>query len=136
MLMAYVCSGCGRREVLYNARDGVTPPSVGCRWCGAPARHSEPHRDVYAPDHVPAVGDRLFLDTSRATLVEAWRAFARQVWNAGDRPMKEMFPDGTSIAEAAEHMADREWALHDGHVPSVVEQTEEMERAMMAEVGR
>lgn len=62
-LMTYTCrdESCGKEEVIWNSRDGVTPMFVGCIFCkGSLARHTG--RDIYAPDHKPKSGERIFYD--------------------------------------------------------------------------
>ena len=78
-LMTYGCQGCGFREVIWNSRDGVTPFGVDCRRCGEGSLHIEWGRDVYAPDHNPARGDRYFRD---GLLAEA-RAIMRRRLESG-----------------------------------------------------
>jgi len=67
-------------EVVWNARDGVTPFVITLR-SGKPATHVNWRSDVYAPDHHPAIGDRIFTDLTpeRARFlaerqVDAWLA--------------------------------------------------------------
>lgn len=135
MLMRYRCQGCRYTEVIYNARDAVTPYTIACPRCsGTDHRHIDWHRDVFDPDHVPAVGDRVFLDTSRETLVEAARARVERWWDDAVYAMRDhplLGPLGK--VKAAEHLADEEWKQHDGHVPSVVTVDETLHRALTAE---
>lgn len=63
-LMQYECEKCHNIEVIWNSRDGVTPFIVDCRErdCDGSAQHARWNEDVYAPDHVPALGTRMFVD--------------------------------------------------------------------------
>ena len=62
-LMTYQCTTCGHSETIWNSRDGVTPFCIRCLACGRPdAQHVNWKADVYAPDHVPKKGDRVFID--------------------------------------------------------------------------
>lgn len=133
MLMAYTCEACKMRDVIYNARDGVTPFAVPCRMCdGGLMTHRNWTADVYAREHIPEVGDLMFLDTSAETLLAAKRQYVEGMWTDPDRPMSAMFPDKTK-AEVARALADEEWAEHDGHVPSLVTMTKVMRDALEAE---
>lgn len=60
LIQTYTCKN-GHRERIWNSRDGVTPFVVTCR-CGAEARHVSMRDDVYALEHVPAAGERIFAD--------------------------------------------------------------------------
>lgn len=61
MLMRYWCDG-EHPELIWNSRDGITPFSVRCHSCQLTAYHVDWHRDLYAPDYNPPLGDRYFRD--------------------------------------------------------------------------
>lgn len=77
-LMWYACA-CGHRERIWNSRDGVTAFGLQCPSCSEPnLRHVDWGRDQYAPDHVPAVGQRVWIDLTRERAQEiAQRTVAR-----------------------------------------------------------
>lgn len=66
-LMRYVVVSTGEEEILWNSRDGVTPFFMTSR-NGDEARHRSTRErpDRRAIDHVPAVGDRIFVDMTEA----------------------------------------------------------------------
>lgn len=69
-LMWYACP-CGHRERFWNSRDGVTPFGTVCPSCGKPdLHHVDFFRDVYAPDHKLAVGQRAWIGMTRERAVE------------------------------------------------------------------
>lgn len=62
-LMTYRCKSCGFTEILWNSRDGVTPFCVTCPKCGKlDQEHINWRGDVYAPEHIPESGQRIFID--------------------------------------------------------------------------
>jgi hypothetical protein len=62
-LMTYRCEECGFVEQIWNSRDGVTPFSIACHNCAKlAATHINWQHDRFLPDHVPASGERLFVD--------------------------------------------------------------------------
>ena len=68
----------GNEEWIWNSRDGVTPLVVTSRE-GHEARHAEWHRGRFLPQHLPAVGERIFITTTleiqrthRRTFVDRW----------------------------------------------------------------
>lgn len=68
--MWYACK-CGHQERIWNSRDGVTPFCTMCPSCGSPndvgsLQHVRWRDDVYAPDHKPAPGQRVWIDMTRA----------------------------------------------------------------------
>lgn len=67
-LMWYACP-CGHQERYWNSRDGVTPFCTRCPSCDSPKMGSLQHvrwkEDVYAPNHKPAHGQRLWVDMTR-----------------------------------------------------------------------
>jgi hypothetical protein len=83
-LMWYACSGkpdyeatrapgarlarspeCGHRERYWNSRDGVTPFGTRCPSCGGQLVHTDWPLDLYAPDHKPHHGQRVWIDMTR-----------------------------------------------------------------------
>ncbi len=65
MLMTYQCEKCGAKEIIWNSRDGVTPMfGSTCRqeFCNGETSHVNWQNDVYAPDHKPAAGERIWRD--------------------------------------------------------------------------
>src|SRR5690606_2697498 len=63
-LLRFVCTNpeCGKAEVIWNARDGIAPAVVECRYCGRAARHEPSAVDQRIPDREPRVGERVFID--------------------------------------------------------------------------
>lgn len=62
-LMTYRCKSCGFTETLWNSRDGVTPFCITCPNCGSlDQEHINWRGDVYAPEHIPEKGQRIFID--------------------------------------------------------------------------
>lgn len=61
MLMYYQCEACQQEEVIWNARDGVTPHGVACQACGGVMKHSDWARDVTEKRYVPEIGQRIFI---------------------------------------------------------------------------
>lgn len=69
-LMTYECKKCGRRETIWNSRDGVTPYTTNCRYCGGEAKHVDFHLDEYQPFFKPITGVRIFRDMTEQDKVE------------------------------------------------------------------
>lgn len=65
-LMNYRCK-CGHQEVIWNERDGVTPFTIPCPSCGdgMGMSHFAFFKDVYAPNHKPHFGQRVFCNRTR-----------------------------------------------------------------------
>lgn len=74
-LMQYQADDGSEIEMIWNSRDGVTPFVITLR-SGKQARHVNWGQDVYAPDHKPQPGDRIFTDL---TPERARRSAARMV---------------------------------------------------------
>lgn len=62
MLMRYRCEKCGKQEMIWNSRDGVTPFAVSCSVCPGMMQHVDFGGDIYSPDYKPGVGHRYFRD--------------------------------------------------------------------------
>ena len=76
-LMTYRDEVTGKKERIWNSRDGVTPFYVG------KAHHVEFDKDTFAPEHIPQIGDRVFVTETKAS---ARRGAERnvEVWWADD----------------------------------------------------
>lgn len=106
MLIPYVVRATGEREVIWNSRDGYTPSSVTSR-SGELAEPSDEY-STYAPLHVPAVGDRIFVDLTEARArvfaarrVERVQARERAGELDGLPPLHDLFPTREAAVESA-----------------------------------
>jgi hypothetical protein len=94
-LMWYACE-CGHRERIWNSRDGVTPFGFQCPSCKEPKlKHVDWKFDQHAPDHVPAVGQRIWIDLTRDRALEIARRTVAQV-------AKGKVPEGADLNRIAE----------------------------------
>lgn len=131
MLQTYRCPACEHTEKVWNSRDGVTPFMIRCRHCGGEANHIHWHADEYLPDHVPAVGDRIFVDLDPEEALRKRRDYVEQWWDEGETsggvtvpPMREhptLGPLGKDGAAAYLANGDMEWG--DG-TPHLIEVTD------------
>lgn len=76
-LMVYKCDVCGRREVYWNSRDGVTPFVTACPACEGDLVHVDWSADVFAPDHVPEPGQGVWIDMPESLKRPVARAAVR-----------------------------------------------------------
>jgi hypothetical protein len=119
--------GEGRRELLWNSRDGVTPYVVATRDGKGEMHHVEWSRDRYAPDHVPEVGDRIFVDLTRDLAAERATVYVEKHW--GNKEMNGVRASFSSKEEAIAQFADAWYG--EGGQPALVEVTEEMREEFM-----
>lgn len=114
-LMTYEGTTSGRRVIIWNSRDGVTPfyTHIGGEeykhvdWC----RNNRP-----LPHYVPAVGDIIFLDLTLEKAREYRREYLKQ------RPGAQLAD--FSVEETVEHLAVEDF--QDGHQPDQAVVTQEM----------
>lgn len=109
-LMWYGCP-CGHRERYWNSRDGVTPFMTLCPSCGRPSmQHVDWKLDTFAPNHKPAIGQRVWVDMTlpRAEAIAKHRiAQAKSV--------------GREIADTPEYIARLAAAIHEGGAAPALE---------------
>lgn len=91
------------REVIWNSRDGVTPLSITARDERTQLTHVRWHEDIYAPHHVPQLGDRIFVDLTPQRARQAAMRNAHRFWNDPVAPASKMF---ASVEEFATVLAD------------------------------
>lgn len=122
-VMRYEGAG-GRREWIWNSRDGITPFCVHSV-DGVEMHHGNWHLDRYEPLHVPAVGSRVFVDMTEELARPRAKEYVERWWDQGDPPMgtipmfAELGKDG-----AAEYFVKKWVADWGGHSPMVVVVTE------------
>ncbi len=88
-VMKYVASD-GSIEWIWNSRDGVTPFFI-MSMEGLEARHEDWGGDPLAPDHVPKIGDRVFVDLTPERARENAIEFVDKFWSDPKYPMSESF---------------------------------------------
>lgn len=119
-LMQYRDKETGEIELIWNSRDGVTPFIVLSR-AGNHSQHVNWRGDERKPDHVPEIGDRIFVDLTMEVAVE----FQRKRF-AGSPEMAERLrdhygeDDETIIQKLVEDM------MEPGGQPDVLVVTEEV----------
>lgn len=89
---------CGTVEWIWNSRDGVTPFGVDCRSCGGEALHARWNEDIYAPDHIPALGSRMFVDLTPERRKVLAHKTAERYWETYP-PSREQFATVDELAE-------------------------------------
>jgi len=93
--MWYACE-CGHRERIWNSRDGVTAFGFECPSCKEPKlKHVNWNLDQYAPDHIPAPGQRIWIDLTRDRALEIARRTVNQV-------AKGRLPEGVDLNRIAD----------------------------------
>jgi hypothetical protein len=90
-LMTYEDRKTGERERIWNSRDGVTPYIIRSR-AGNEARHVDWNRDTFRPQHVPQVGERIFVDLTPRRAVEIVRSRVDAYWDDPVHPMSQRWP--------------------------------------------
>lgn len=103
-------------EIIWNARDGVTPYAVPSP-DGQLMKHLAWHLDQRVPYHRPAVGSRVFIDLTIEKARESRRLFVEQRWEQ----LRERW---ATREEAVEDLARIDF--DDGHTPDLVAVTQEM----------
>ena len=120
MLMRYEGAG-GRREWIWNSRDGVTPFCVQSADGLAEMRHGNYHLDRYEPFHVPAVGARVFVDLTEELARPRAIEYVERHWDAGAYQMSQ-HPTFADLGKAgAVERFVREWVSDwGGHSPHLI----------------
>lgn len=98
--MHYKCEGCGRVEMFWNSRDGVTPFIATSACCGKPSMHINFAADQYAPGHKPWKGQRVFVDQTREGYREVWRKNVERNWEHVPYALKDQFATKDEALEA------------------------------------
>jgi len=113
-LMRYRAWGASDVEIIWNSRDGITPFTVAARPPGGEfLTHVEFDRDARMVLHVPAIGDRIFVDQTLDRAREFRERFVATYWERAR--MDAMYG---SRDEAVETLARRDYG--DGHQPDLV----------------
>lgn len=82
MLMEYTCEKCKHVEQIWNSRPRVTPFNVPCSKCDGMMMHTNWQNDIFAPNHEPKEGDRVFIDWSRTAARVEYIKRVEQYWDS------------------------------------------------------
>jgi len=118
-LMRYEGAG-GRREWIWNSRDGVTPFVVPAM-DGGELTHGNWHLDRYEPHYVPAVGSRVFVDATEESMRPEAEEYVEKWWDDAQVPMRE-HPVFAPLGKqgAVEHFVHEWISAWGGHSPHLV----------------
>lgn len=120
-LMEYVSEDDTEREVLWNSRDGVTPFIISSPTSGVELIHKNWKADRYAPNHVPKVGDRIFVDlTLQRARVFAARQVEQMLADPDPQRRQRLEERYASREEAVEHKTNEMLAYGGGGAPDVL----------------
>lgn len=97
MLMTYRADDGSETEVIWNSRDGVTPFVITLR-SGKQATHANWGGDRYAPDHKPAVGDRIFVDLTEDRARQHAARNAQTWWDDNVAGAREAYATAQDLA--------------------------------------
>ncbi len=118
MLMRYE-DDLGNVEVIWNSRDGVTP-FIELSRLGRQMTHKHWNVDVYAPDHKPNPGDRIFTDLTFDELVEIETKKVEMYWEGQGNLSMKYHPTLGPMGKqgAAQNLAEEGWS--EG-MPTIIE---------------
>lgn len=108
-LMKYMTDDKTEKEFLWNSRDGVTPFVIHSATSGKKMMHVEWQNDLYAPNHRPKAGDRIFVDCLPEHIRDQAVAYVEKHWDAEDldglglQMKSHPFFEGHDKQWAAEH---------------------------------
>lgn len=86
-LMMYQCEECRHSEVLWNARDGVTPMFLDCPKCtNGRMAHINWHKDKRSINYIPLPGQRIFINMPMELRIPV----ARQIVASNDGTPQEL----------------------------------------------
>lgn len=98
-LMKYQSTSTTQAELIWNARDGVTPFCIRMQ-DGSEGVHADWGEDRFDPYHVPAIGDRIFVNLTLDAAIAYRKPYVEKMW------------DGTVFAQPmSERWASKEEAV-------------------------
>lgn len=127
-LMIYQCKF-GHVEIIWNSRDGITPFIVSCAHvetllgkCTGEMQHICWPADLHAPDHVPAVGSRVFVDLTIEKAREYRRRYVDEWWDktGGGAPSMKNSGNWQTREDAIEALAKADVDSFAPHTPDLV----------------
>jgi hypothetical protein len=98
-LMTYASRDGRIKEVIWNSRDGVTPFCVTALDGETELTHVNWQGDIYAPDWVPPLGSRMFVDLTPERAKQAALKNARAFWDHPEYPASKQYESIEVFAE-------------------------------------
>lgn len=135
MLMRYEGAG-GRREWIWNSRDGITPFAVHSADGTAELQHGNWHLDRCEPQYVPAIGTRVFVGLTEELARPLATEYVDRHWENPSLPMS-IHPTFSALGRAGsieKFVQDwvKSWGGHSPHVVVVTPTLHEMFKARAA----
>lgn len=123
-------------ETLWNSRDGVTPFSIIARDKAVPLLHTRWDRDIYAPNLIPAIGDRVFVDLTIERAFAHCYYWVKEHWTESlpgvdGSSYSERYPDRTP-QQVALLLAEEELTEHENPPPDIIVVTADWLRKLAA----
>lgn len=125
----------GRREWIWNSRDGITPFTVLSADGEAELTHGNWHLDRYEPLFIPPIGSRVFVDMTEEIARPLAVEYVDRHWAAPEYPMSAMFATKDAAVEKFVTSWVADWGGHSPHV-AVVTETMHAQFKARAEAGR
>ena len=98
-LMLYESEDHSIKEWLWNSRDAVTPFCISSKDGKVELIHQRWSLDQRRPFHVPAVGDRIFINLTKARAVEYRTALVEKFWSSGKYPLSDGYESKETAIE-------------------------------------
>lgn len=138
-LMEYGCESCGKVEVVWNSRDGVTPFMIRCQDCRGTMRHINWNKDQFAPNHIPPIGSRVFFSCTNIHEIfqDTFDNYTKEVWER----IKDKWLDYCSdrydlIWKTASHAVTDELRFEHPHIAIVTEKNQETFMSRHAKISK
>jgi len=106
----------GKEYTIWNSRNGVTPFVAAID--GEEFTHVEWGKDAYRPDHLPKVGDYVFVTLTEAEALKHRAEFVETFWDKGPHPLRDHY---VSKYEATRDMSARDLTGNSPHMIQVTE---------------
>lgn len=119
----------GPIEWLWNSRDGVSPFIIGAREGEGLLRHTNWQDDIYAPQYVPNIGQRVFIDMTREAAERYLRNKIDRQWDK-DEEMRDRW--GSKV-DAFEKLLERMLLEVERRAPDIAVVSLAMQRQFVAE---
>jgi hypothetical protein len=98
-LMKYQSQTSTVSEIIWNSRDAVTPFGI-MMLDGSNGVHADWNDDTFAPNHIPKIGDRVFVNLNLDHATAYRIAYVEKHWDHPEYPISTMYYDKWSAINA------------------------------------
>lgn len=120
--MQYKCEKCQKQDRIWNSRPRVTPFIISCsnEKCDGFMKHISWGSDIYAPNHKPQKGERIFVDFAEEAAEKFYKKQIEEDWEESHSSV--MMKNAFGTKELALKHCMKNWYFGQPHIITITKE--------------